>query len=130
MQRRHLDVEIGFLEGLIERDPAYVEALQLLGDDYTKRGRVSDGLHVDKRLAGLCPDDPAVFYNLACSYALAGAAEDAAAALDRAITLGFRDFAWISRDPDLKVLRKHPLYRKIRLKVKAMKGETSSRDRG
>jgi tetratricopeptide (TPR) repeat protein len=125
---RGLDVEIGFLEGLVRRAPDYLEALQLLGDLYTRRGRVLDGLEVDKRLAGLCPEDPGVFYNLACSYALAGAAEEAAAALDRAITLGFRDFAWMSRDPDLRPLRKHPLYRKIRQRLKALKGTAPRRE--
>jgi predicted Zn-dependent protease len=129
VRRQRLDVEIGFLEGLVKRDPQYVEALQLLGDDYTRRGRVRDGLTVDKRLASLCPDDPAVFYNLACSHALTGGVEDAAAALDRAITLGFRDFNWISRDPDLKPLRQHPLYRKIRQRLKTLRGEARPRPR-
>jgi hypothetical protein len=43
-EKRNLDVEIGFLEGLVRKDPQYVEALQILGDDYTKRGRFDDGL--------------------------------------------------------------------------------------
>lgn len=128
-QREGLDVEINFLEGLVRRDPGYLDALQLLGDDYTRRGRVSDGLAVDKRLAGLCPEDPEVFYNLACSYALTGSQEEAAAALDQSITLGFRDFGWISRDPDLKELRKHPLYRKIRARLKLMGHSPKSRSR-
>ena len=46
-QVRDLDVEIGFLEGLVRRDPGYIEALQLLGDDYSDRGRPADGLCVD-----------------------------------------------------------------------------------
>ena len=37
-EKRELDIEIDFLSGLVERDPGYIEALQLLGDDYTKRG--------------------------------------------------------------------------------------------
>ena len=32
-QARDLDIEIGFLEGVVQRDRNYVEALQLLGDD-------------------------------------------------------------------------------------------------
>ena len=69
-ETRDLDVEIGFLEGLVARDPGYIEALQLLGDDYTRRGRVEDGLRVDQRLKGLRPGDPDVHFNLACSLAL------------------------------------------------------------
>ena len=49
---------------------------------------------------------------------------DAAAreeALERAISLGYRNFSWLARDPDLAALRLHPLYRKIREQVRAMR---------
>ncbi|SVE64160.1 uncharacterized protein METZ01_LOCUS517014, partial [marine metagenome] len=65
-QERDLDIEIDFLEGVVERDRNYVEALQLLGDNYTRRGRYREGLSVDRRLVRLCPSDPLVYYNLAC----------------------------------------------------------------
>ena len=44
---RDLEVRIGFIEGIVRRDPGYVDALQLLGDHYTQRGRYSEGLEVD-----------------------------------------------------------------------------------
>ena len=53
--QRDLDTKIEFLEGLLRRDPTYVDALQLLGDHYTQRGRYMDGLKVDERLARLEP---------------------------------------------------------------------------
>ena len=56
-EMRDLDLEISFLEGIVRRSPAYVEALQILGDDYTRRGRFSEGLRVDERLSRLRPDD-------------------------------------------------------------------------
>ena len=118
--QRDLDVEIGFLEGLVRRDPGYVDALKILGDDYTSRGRVADGLRVDEKLARLNPDDPFAFYNLGCSYSLAGQFEHAAAALHKALDLGYRDFQWLSRDPDLGPFRKHPLYRRLRARVKGI----------
>ena len=37
--QRDLDTKIDFMEGLIRRDPDYVDALQLLGDHYTQQGR-------------------------------------------------------------------------------------------
>ena len=52
-EQRDLDIEIHFLEGVVKRDRRYVEALQLLGDDYTRRGRFEEGLKVDCRLARL-----------------------------------------------------------------------------
>jgi tetratricopeptide (TPR) repeat protein len=118
---RELDVKISFLEGIVRRDPAYVEALQVLGDHYTQRGRYDQGLEVDKQLSRLEPRNPLVFYNLACSHSLKREMNEAAAALEMALDLGYRDFKWLSRDPDLRLLRKHPCYRQIRDKIRRMK---------
>jgi len=83
---RALEVRIGFIEGIVRRDPGYVDALQLLGDHYTQRGRYSDGLEVDERLARLEPGNPLVFYNLACSYSLTDQFDRAVAARPSAVT--------------------------------------------
>src|SRR5581483_10333808 len=85
---RELDVKIEFMEGIVRRDPQYVEALQLLGDHYTERGRYDQGLKVDEQLSLLEPRNPLVFYNLACSYSLIGQVDLAATALERALSLG------------------------------------------
>ena len=45
-EKRDLDIEIVFLEGVVERDHSYIDALQILGDDYTRRGRYPDGLKI------------------------------------------------------------------------------------
>jgi tetratricopeptide (TPR) repeat protein len=119
-EQRDLDIEIGFIEGVVNRDPGYVEALQILGDNYTRRGRLEDGLRVDERLSLLRPEDALVHYNLACSYSLTSQFDAAIAALNRALDLGYRDFRWMAKDPDLKSLRRHPLYRKIRARIKSM----------
>ena len=118
---RDLDVEISFLGGLVRRDPDYVEALQILGDAFTRRGEFSEGLKVDEQLARLRPDDALVHYNLACSYSLTDQIEQAGESLERALQLGYRDFRWIVTDPDLRNLRKHSLYRKIRAKLRELK---------
>jgi len=119
-KREQLETEITFLEGLVRRDPGYVEALQLLGDDYSRQGRYADGLTVDRRLAELRPADALAHYNLACSYSRTGQIELAACALNRALDLGYRDIRWLRRDPDLRDLRQHPLYRKIRARLRAL----------
>ena len=118
---RELDVKIGFMEGIIRRDPRFVEALQILGDHYTQRGKYDHSLKVDKRLSRLEPDNPLVFYNLACSYSLNSDFDLAAASLEKALKLGYRDFKWLAKDPDLRRLRKHPLYRTIEDKIRKMK---------
>jgi tetratricopeptide (TPR) repeat protein len=115
---RDLDLEIAFMEGLVQRDPRQVEALLILGDNYTRRGRYQEGLRIDERLRALRPEDCMVHYNLACSYSLTGQLDLATAALERAINLGYNDFAFMARDPDLKNLREHAGYKKIRAKAR------------
>src|SRR6187397_1303323 len=82
---RELDIKIVFIAEVVRRDPSYVEALEILGDHYTQRGRYDSSLKVDQALSQLEPKNPLVFYNLACSYSLNSELEPAAAALERAL---------------------------------------------
>ncbi len=120
---RELDTKIEFMAGLVRRDPNYVDALQLLGDHYTQRGLFDEGLKVDERLAHLEPENSLVFYNLACSYSLTEQMELAAAALEKAITLGYSDFTWLAKDPDLKKLRAHPAFAEIKSRINELKSK-------
>jgi tetratricopeptide (TPR) repeat protein len=119
-ESKDLDIKIQFMEGIVRRDPDYIEALQLLGDHYTQRGSYDQGLRVDEKLSRLEPHNPLVFYNLACSYSLIGEVGAAARALEKALTLGYRDFKWLAKDPDLRTLRKHPVFREIEAKIRKM----------
>lgn len=120
-EARELDLKIGFFEGLLRRDPEYVDALQILGDHYSQRGKFRHSLRVDRQLSRLQPRNPLVFYNLACSHSLNGEFELAAAALEQALAFGYRDFHWLAKDPDLRRLRRHPLYRLIEDKIRELK---------
>lgn len=119
-ETKDLDIKIQFMEGIVRRDPEYIEALQLLGDHYTQRGQYEAGRQIDERLSRLEPRNPLVFYNLACSYSLIGEVDLAVTALDKALALGYRDFKWLAKDPDLRTLRKHPLFRTIEDKIRKM----------
>jgi tetratricopeptide (TPR) repeat protein len=122
--QRDLDTKIQFMEGLVRRDPEYVDALQILGDHYTQRGRFPEGLSVDEKLAHLEPQNPLVFYNLACSYSLTDKFDRAVAALHRALDLGYRDFKWLAKDPDLKKLRAQPAFDELKEKIKQLKAKS------
>ena len=122
-EQRDLDTKIEFIEGLVRRDPDYVDALQILGDHYTQRGRITEGLQVDERLARLEPQNPLVFYNLACSYSLAGEMGHAVGALEKALHLGYRDFDWLAKDPDLKPLRAHTAFDDLKAKIRQLKSK-------
>ncbi len=54
-----------------------------------------------------------IYYNAACTYALAGAREQALRYLERSIGAGFDDREHILGDPDLAALRRDRRYRKL-----------------
>ena len=45
-------------------------------------------------------------------------------ALDQAIRLGYRDFKWLAKDPDLKKLRAQPAFDELKEKIKQLKGKS------
>ncbi len=108
-----LDFEIDFYERLIKTNPDYVEALIPLAEAYTQKGRIHEGLEIDKRLSRLREDDPVVHYNLACSYALVGEKEAALAALRMAVSLGYDDWKHLIKDPDLKSLHDEAAFKAL-----------------
>jgi adenylate cyclase len=124
-QVRDLEIEIGFLEALLRRDPAQVEVLQILGDDYSDSGRYADGLRVDEQLVTLRPADCNIRFNFACSLALTGNLDRACEELERSFDLGYRDVRWLKEDPDLAALRKHPGFRRIRERIRTLESEAA-----
>jgi len=116
-EQRDLDIEIGFLQRLVQRDPKYIDALQILGDDYSRRGNLGMGLKIDEQLCSLCPNDPSAHYNLACSHSLTGQLDLAVASLERALDLGFEDIKSMAVDPDLNNIRHHPRFKSLQAKL-------------
>jgi hypothetical protein len=124
-EQRDLDLEISFMEGVVQRDAKFVEAWRVLSDDYARRGKFKEGLHADEELARIQPDDPAILYNLACSYSLMKNTEGGVAMLSRAIAKGFNDFKWLLKDPDLVHVRKDPLFKKVWVKISTFQPDAS-----
>jgi tetratricopeptide (TPR) repeat protein len=103
-----LDFDIDFFEKLLARSPESLEALRVLAELVSKKGLVTRAVDLDRRIVQLQPDDFLARYNLACSLARAGYADDAIDALSRAILLGYDDLDHMETDPDLESLRTHP----------------------
>ncbi|AKJ64109.1 TPR end-of-group domain-containing protein [Kiritimatiella glycovorans] len=111
---RHDDqVECAFLEAVARRLPMDDEVLRPLAEAYTRLGDYGSGLGVDRQLARLCPEDPLVWYNLACSHALLGAVDEAVAALGRAVEIGYDDYDWMKQDRHLDPLRDDPRFQSL-----------------
>jgi predicted Zn-dependent protease len=105
--------ELHFLEALSRRCAKDTDVLKALSDLYTKVGRYEDGLKIDLGLSALCPREPLVWYNLACSYAMTARADEALSALSRAVDLGYRDVVWIREDSDLASIRKDSRFKAL-----------------
>ena len=79
---------------------------------------------MDRRLARLCPEDPLVHYNLACSFSLTEEFRKSAHALRKAIQRGYRDFDHLRRDSDLEPLRQTDLFAAIEQEIAELEAET------
>lgn len=108
-----LDFEVSFFESLSKRQPKDFKTLEVLAGLYTRAGRISDGLRIDRRLVRLRPDHPTAHYNLACSLALKKRKKDATEALETAIELGYHDLEWIERDRDFKAMRGYEPFERL-----------------
>lgn len=103
--------EIEFFEAILRRNPRDTDVIELLGGLYTKEGRVTEGLKMDRKLVRLMPNNSTAHYNLACSLALKKRKADALRALQRAVELGYSDVDWLMQDPDLDALKSHPAFK-------------------
>ena len=103
-----LDFDIEFFERILARKVDSIEVLRILAELVSKKGDLSRAVEYDKRLVDLQPDDFLARYNLACSLARAGRAEEAIDSLSRAVLLGYDDLDHMESDPDLESLRAHP----------------------
>jgi len=129
-EMRGLELQVGFLQGLLKRDSGYIEALEELADLQMQFGRVEEVVGLDERLKALRPSDPEVRYNLACSLTLSRKFEQAAAELSSALELGFNDVHSLQSDPDLADLRAHPAFRPIRARLRGLKGSAEGPSNG
>jgi len=113
VEQSQLDFELDFFAKILERHPTYIEVLRAHGNNLTMKGRVEDGMAIDKRLIQLRPEDCLAHYNLACSYALLKQPDQAIKTLRKAIELGYRDFRYMKQDRDLESVRRDPRFRQL-----------------
>jgi tetratricopeptide (TPR) repeat protein len=103
-----LDFDIDFFERLLARKGDSIEVLRVLAELVSRKGLLRRAVELDRTLVRLLPEDDLARYNLACSLARNGQADEAIDALSRAILLGYDDLSHMEADPDLESLRDHP----------------------
>jgi tetratricopeptide (TPR) repeat protein len=96
-----------------QADPEDPEVLFSLGNLLTSSGQYEEGLKIDLDLSRICPEDPIVHYNLACSLSLLERTDEAMASIERAFGLGYGDVEFMMSDPDLGNLRRHPRFSEL-----------------
>lgn len=111
--RNQIDFELDFYSRVLAAAPDFHEVLRAQASNMTVKGRLQDGLAVDKQLVALRPSDPTAHYNLACRYALLKQPDLALVTLRKAIELGYRDFRYMEEDHDLDSIRKDPRFRQL-----------------
>ena len=114
-------VEVEFLEAVRTRLPTHPAVVESLGCLYTEMGRYQDGLCADRDMVRMEPDSPTAWYNLACSLALTAQPDDAFAALEKAIALGYDDAEWMQNDEDFAPLRDDPRFVRLLAQLTARK---------
>lgn len=119
--RSQVDFELEFFGKVLSASPEHHEILRALASNLTVKGRLQDGLAVDKRLVSLRPTDSTAHYNLACRYALLKQPDLALVTLRNAIELGYRDFRYMEEDRDLDSIRKDPRFRALVREYRAKK---------
>ena len=111
--KEQLDFEIGFFENILRARPDFCQALTALGEAYTRKGLYRKGLDADLRLVKLRPLDEYAHYNCACDYSLLKDADNSLRSLEKAIVLGYRDYRYMEKDPDLACARDDPRFSRL-----------------
>ena len=97
----------------LELYPADVRALYLGAIGLRQLGEAEEAREwADKAFQG-GQDDPSVYYNVGCFYAVGGDVEKALDCLEQAAELGWAHPNWLEHDPDLRSLQGHPRYQAL-----------------
>jgi len=76
--------------------------------DLVKVGKINEAKEESKRAIELSPEDSLMSYNVACLYSRLGEKKQGIEYLQRAINLGYTNFEWLKRDPDLANIQNEP----------------------
>jgi serine/threonine protein kinase/tetratricopeptide (TPR) repeat protein len=97
----------------LELHPDDARALYLGAVALFRLGERSRSLQWARSALAIDPEDCGILYNVACTYALQGKAEEAIDCLDKAMTHAFWYKRWAQHDSDLDSLRSHPRFQAL-----------------
>jgi len=106
------------LERHVDTVPEDVRARILLSNNYAAVGRPSEAAAQIEKAVAMRPNDANVLYNAACTYSIMKMKPEGLMMLAKATEVGFSDYEWVSRDPDLAALHDEAEFKAILEKLK------------
>ncbi len=97
----------------LELEPNDPRALSVGAPELFFDGQRERAIEWAGRAAAAAPDDPAVWYNVACAYAGMGEVEEALRWLEKLFGRGMGGREWALLDPDFDLLRDDPRFRAL-----------------
>jgi len=111
--RKEAREAIEVVERHLEWHPDDVRALHLGAGSLILLGQVERAEDWLQRAVKIDPQDPILFYNLACNYSTMGKADQALDFLERAVEVGAVSADWMKNDKDLASLHGLPRYKAL-----------------
>jgi adenylate cyclase len=101
------------LERHIKLNPHDTRALYFAAQDLYRVGEKERAIVMAEQALKQAQDEPVVLYNLACFYCEQEDIERAIDLLERAVSLGWGDRAWMEHDSDLDPLHENPRFQAL-----------------
>jgi len=97
----------------LELNPDDARACQLGAVTASNVGQSEAAVEYAKRALAINPEDPLLLYNISCTYAVLGNADEALSCLESAVDKGYGQKNWLVQDSDLDSLRELPRFQNI-----------------
>lgn len=101
------------VEHHLQLHPDDVRAVYLGSGALHGLGENARALEWAERALSMDPEEAAVLYNVACTYAVLNETDKALNCLEKAFRLGFGHKEWIEKDPDFSSVRDHPRFKRL-----------------
>jgi adenylate cyclase len=101
------------VEHHLQLHPDDVRAVYLGSSALYGLGENARALEWAERALSMDPEEAAVLYNVACTYAVLNETDKALNCLEKAFRLGFGHKEWIEKDPDFSSVREHPRFKRL-----------------